>query len=194
MASLTTTDVVNRALALIGERVIDSYENSETEQGRTIRAVYPAVVEAVRDEFPWQELVKHGAAPRVNTPVREGEAAYKLPGDFERLLDPPAGWLRLEAGNLVMPESAPDPVPIRYLSDAPPPYLWSTRFTACVVELLAARLIGALLKDLTAAAQKEQHVRDTTIRDAKRKCSARDKPVSYMPRNHDYLRQRGRLY
>lgn len=79
--AVTDIDIANRALALIGEDPITSFDG-DSEQARRFSVLYESVVSAELASFPWRFAMDQELLNRLtDTPVGDGEwsAAYQLP-------------------------------------------------------------------------------------------------------------------
>jgi hypothetical protein len=112
-------DILNRALALLGQGAIASAD-SPGENAAALRRHYPASRDAVLASYPWNSAIRRAALPAlVELPAFGFERQFELPADCLRVLDT-EGDLTLNVrwrreGRRILAD-APAPLRIRYVA------------------------------------------------------------------------------
>lgn len=79
--NVTSIDIVNQALALLGGGPITSLSGGSVEES-TARLFYDRVHHALLSEYPWRFASKVARLPKLSTKPLQFQYAYALPADY----------------------------------------------------------------------------------------------------------------
>lgn len=155
----TLTGVANTALALIGNAPIESISDTNDGVAKTLRLLMTQTIREVESHASacWEELVKE-CDLELRDDLKEtpaGKFEYNLPlnclgvrGVYaDKEFKDMTPW-EIIGGFLRTSRPAKG---IRYLEYSENPATWSPELLSCVVELLEAKLIGAIGKDFVSS-------------------------------------------
>lgn len=146
---------------MIGSKPLDGVNGMESERGRACDLLFPGVAREVQSLAPWAELVKTvllSPTGRVD-PARGAE--YNRPKDCLRVLTlnnaRRGEGFEEENGFIFYHRSGPRAnLPCRYVRLSLLPDEWSAELRGAVRKLLAARIMPAVTKDVSAANSLEE--------------------------------------
>lgn len=156
----TLTDVVNSALVQIGDTPIKSITDDNDGKAVSARHLFEQAAREVQCHHSacWEELIREEILSMKGTPTSNpafGDYIYNMPlqwlsinGVFSES-GKYIGW-RVFHNELHTKERAKH---IRYVKYSDDPTEWSAELKSCIIELLAAKLLGAVVKDFSASRQ-----------------------------------------
>ena len=177
MATPSETSIANAALTLLGERRINSLDES-SKTAKTLKERFDEVRDEVLRAYPWNFATKRASiAKDVIAPEWGFDNAFTLPADCLRVLeiDNPAKYpYRIEGRKIVTDLGAP--LKIEYTAQVTDPQQMDVMFRQAFGAALAANVAEAI----TGTTTKVQELLD--IRDAKMKASRTPDAQEHSPR------------
>lgn len=139
--TITKTQIVNQALAHVGETGIADYENDTDRKAQLARLFYPQALGELFEALEWSFATKRA---ELDTPVDDGPLfeftyAFTLPSDFEAIVetDPSDAVWRIENNQLLTDEAS---IGIVYTFDQTNTARFSAGMVSALSWLLAAKL------------------------------------------------------
>jgi len=183
--SLITTeiDVINKALTLLGDRVISS-RSENNERARVMDAIYDNTRDRILRECPWNFAVKRVKLSSSGTPVwGDYGYLYPLPTDFLYMMETDGATdYTIEGGNILSDATngvAGGTLSIRYVSRVTDVSRMDPLFT----EALAFRLAYDACEKITQSNTKKDYLYreyETTMARAKRYNGQEDNAYYYV--------------
>lgn len=151
------TDIANLALNLLGEGIITSIDDTESNLARSIKTVFDHERDKLLERSRWRFAKSMTTLSKLaETPTYKWTAAYQLPSDFIKLIEVdrvdawnPHEYLDVQAGKLYMfrtedYETASDTVDIEYIKRVTDTTLYSPLFVDALAHAVAARVCRKL--------------------------------------------------
>jgi len=145
----TKIEICNKALQKIGARAINSL-NEDSKNARAVTLAYESAKLAELRDHDWSfAIARAQLAASVTTPAFGYEAAYPLPSDFVRLVDPDLSdnsadldW-QIESGSILTNDEAP--LNVRYVKNVSN----ANEFDVLFVDVLATRIAIEICEEIT---------------------------------------------
>lgn len=150
---VTSIDIANRALILLGGRLITSFVDSSNE-AQISKTLYPSTRDYVLRAYPWASLKKRAElAELADKPISGFLHQYKAPTDSIRVLEVhSSGKVRVDKwelnGDNVLCDAKP--VSIVYLDGTVPEAKWSHQLVQACVYRLASEMAYPITGNSTA--------------------------------------------
>lgn len=154
----TKIEICNRALQKLGARTINAL-TEDSKNARSVNLAFESCKLAELADHDWNCAIKRAQlAEDTDAPLFGKEAAFTLPSDFVRLLDPDEldntnqlDW-QIENGKIYTDDSAP--LEIRYIKNITN----TSDFDPLLAEVLACRIALEICEDITQSNQKLQNI------------------------------------
>jgi len=144
---ITSIDVANRALMLLGGREITSF-TEDSNEAKIAKTLYLSTRDYVLRAYPWASLKRRKELNELaDKPISEYEHQYQLPEDCIRVLEvfsPSANKVYQWEVNGTAVLANQSPLSIVYLSNAIPESKYSTQLVQALVYRLASEMAYAM--------------------------------------------------
>ncbi len=108
--NLSTTDIANAALGLVGAEKILNLVTDTSHPAKTCRFYWPIILQAVLESHPWKCVAQPAVLTTTTTAPPFGfDYAYPLPADFVRMvgLEEPDAQYRVYGGKVLHTDESP---------------------------------------------------------------------------------------
>lgn len=159
----TKTEIVNSALARLGQRPINNVETATSDRADTIRTLWDGVVDEIQSLYNWQACVKLVMLAKRAEETPFGESVFNLPNGFYRVLEvfPSVDW-RVENGLFI---AATDSIRALVLARNDNTQQWGPHLTKAITSKLASMLAMSVLQN-PQLAQAQVQLSEKDVRDA----------------------------